>query len=470
VTRLASFLLVVLAAAPPLGAAATPVDEAERLAKQAVTMSSSQPDAALVQARRALTLTADFQPTAFVRAGRKGEVVEDAYVAAREEYRRHRAGLYEAVGLCLAAQKEHLGAMRYLRRATLLEPNAERAQALARAWIALGKGQAALDALQPVLLADEISAQTIALVEQAADAAELPSAQAEIDRARIARLPRKSIEYRDGPIVLPAGVKLSTSPVFRLEEQTTLVYVAEASCRSCSEDLETLKRAVAAGAAPVAARGSAAGAGSPPPLRVVLLPFAPEQDQALRQVVTLYRLPFPLLLGKGVPDALRLAPRDLLVVARGGWVAAVVKAPFAEPLSALLAVFGRADVRETIPRAAWNRRPFRAPPMPAPPALLPEGLAPGEDDPAPAEFTAAVVAYREGRAAEALKAFSALEARGDGWLLGPEARLDRALSMAKLGRREEARKLLLATGDSRFQEAVDKALEQVGTPPKPAAR
>ena len=402
-----------------------------------------------------------------MRAGRKGEVVEDAYVAAREEYRRHRAGLYEAVGLCLAAQKEHLAAMRYLRRATLLEPNAERAQALARAWIALGKGQAALDALQPVLLADEISAQTIALVEQAADAAELPSAQAEIDRARIARLPRKSIEYRDGPIVLPAGVKLSTSPVFRLEEQTTLLYVAEASCRSCSEDLETLKRAVAAGAPPVE-RGS--GAGSPAALRVVLLPFAPEQDQALRQVVTLYRLQFPLLLGKGVPDALRLAPRDLLVVARGGWVGAVVKAPFAEPLSTLLAVFGRADVRETIPRAAWNRRPFRAPPLPALPALLPEGLAPGEDDPAPAEFTAAVEAYREGRAAEALKAFSALESRGDGWLLGPEARLNRALSMAKLGRREEARKLLLATGDSRFQEAVDKALEQVGTPTKPTAR
>jgi tetratricopeptide (TPR) repeat protein len=457
----------VLVAVSRLSSAATPVEEAERLARGAVALAPSQPEAALAQARRALALTADFQPTTFVRAGRKGEVVEDEYVAAREEYRRHRAGLYEAIGLCLSAQKQHLAASRYLRRATQLEQRPERARALARAWIALGKGQAALDALQSVLVADEISAETIGLVEQATDAAELPSAQAEVDRARLARLPVKAVEHRDGPFVLPPGVRLSTSPVFKLEEQTTLVYVAEASCRSCSEDLETLKRAVSA---PAPARDKGAGAGGAASMRVVLLPFATEQDQALRQIVALYRLPFPLLLGRGVPEALRLAPRDLLVVARGGWVGAVVKAPFAEPLSALLAVFGRADVGETVPRAAWNRRPFRAPAMPGPPALLPEGLAPGEDEPAPPEFTAAVEAYRSGRASEALQAFTALEARGDGWLLPPEARLDRALSMAKLGRREEARRLLLATGDSRFQEAVDRALEAVGTPRKPTAR
>ncbi len=35
-----------------------------------------------------------------------------------------------------------------------------------------------------------------------------------------------------------------------------------------------------------------------------------------------------------------------------------------------------------------------------------------------------------GRKTEALKLFDALEAKGDGWLLPPEARLDRALCLA----------------------------------------
>jgi hypothetical protein len=32
-----------------------------------------------------------------------------------------------------------------------------------------------------------------------------------------------------------------------------------------------------------------------------------------------------------------------------------------------------------------------------------------------------------------------------------------------MGRNEEARRLLLRTGDSRFQDAVDRALERVGS-------
>ena len=70
----------------------------------------------------------------------------------------------------------------------------------------------------------------------------------------------------------------------------------------------------------------------------------------------------------------------------------------------------------------------------------------------------------KGQKAEALRLFDALEAKGDGWLLPPEARLDRALCLAALGRREEARRMLLRTGDSRFQDDVDRTLEQVGTP------
>ena len=69
--------------------------------------------------------------------------------------------------------------------------------------------------------------------------------------------------------------------------------------------------------------------------------------------------------------------------------------------------------------------------------------------------------------AEALRLFEGLEAKGDGWLLPPEARLDRALCLATLGRREEARQLLLRTGDSRFQEALDRTLERVASGPAP---
>ena len=63
--------------------------------------------------------------------------------------------------------------------------------------------------------------------------------------------------------------------------------------------------------------------------------------------------------------------------------------------------------------------------------------------------------------AEALAAFERLEARGDGWLLPPEARLDRALCLAGMGRRDAARRLLLRIGDSRFEDAVDRLLESV---------
>jgi hypothetical protein len=140
----------------------------------------------------------------------------------------------------------------------------------------------------------------------------------------------------------------------------------------------------------------------------------------------------------------------------------LVKPPYAPALSSVVAALSRKDVTETVPRRAWNLRPPDRTPI-TPPALLPEGLAPGEDEPAPAEFMQAVEAYRARRFAEALRAFETLGARDDGWLLAPEARMDRALAMAGLGRREEARVMLLRIGDSRFQEAVDQALEKVGS-------
>ena len=141
----------------------------------------------------------------------------------------------------------------------------------------------------------------------------------------------------------------------------------------------------------------------------------------------------------------------------------VVKAPFAASIGSVVTLLSKNDVKETVPRKGWNLRPPDRKTVPSP-DLLPEGLAPGEDEPAPAEFTQAIAAYRAKRFAEALRGFEALAARDDGWLLAPEARLDRALALAGLGRREEARRMLLRIGDSRFQEAVDRALERVGSP------
>jgi len=435
-----------IAVAPPArpssGRAGTAV--AERLAAEAVQLAPRDPAAALEKARRALAMTAEFVPTEFVTAGRKGEVVEDEFQAARDAYRQHRAGLYEAVGAALA-RGNPLAASRYQRRAFLLDPTPGRGLALARSLNVLGRGR---DALETLLRATvglaRLDPETVAEIARAADAAGLPSAQAEIDRERLAKSLGKTIQLREGPFELPTGVRLSTNPVARLDETpVTVLYASEGSCRTCSADLEDLARQV------------------PKDVRVLAVPPGDDQDQALRQVIALYKRTWPLLLGKDLAARLQLKPRSLLIVARGGWTLAVLQAPFGPELGSALAGLQRVDVEETVPRAAWNRRPVDRRPLPAPPGLLPEGLAPGEDEPSPPEFAAAVEAYRAGRAAEARAAFEALEAKGDGWLLPPEARIDRALCLARAGQRDAARQMLLRTGDSRFENETDRLLEAV---------
>jgi tetratricopeptide (TPR) repeat protein len=427
-----------------VAAASTPVQDAEATAARAVQLSATQPEEALALARKALGATADFEPTAFVQAGRRGEVVEDAYLAARAAYRRHRAVLYAAVGETLGKAGRHDAASRYLRRATLLDPASAPARVgLARALVALGKGRAALDAI----LAGSLTADALAVAAQAAEAAGIPSLQVEIDRSRVLRLEVKPAPVvRDGPWRVPSGARLSTGAPFRLDQPgTTLLYVAEPNCRTCSEDLETLARLAPAG------------------VRIVVLPLVQDRDEALRRILQLYRHDWPVVVGPGVAAALDLPGGALFVVAREGWAGAILPSPFAATLPAVLDVFGRRDLEEARPRPSWNRRPVDRP-APAPPAgLLPEGLASGEDEPAPEEFLRAVEAYRGRRFAQALAAFEAIEARGDGWLLPPEARLNRALCLAGLGRREAARALLLKTGDSRFQDDVDRTLERVGS-------
>jgi len=417
--------------------------EAERLASDAVRRSERPPEAALAQARRALALTAEFDPTAFVGMGRKGEVVEDEFVRARNEYRRHRAGLYDAVGQCLARLGRHVEAGRNFGRAVLLESTPERVTRLARERLVEGRARAALDRIATQSASSGLSPEAVALLEEAADATGVPSAQAELDRARLSTV--AGIEVRDGPLRLPPEARLSTGGPLRFEDGLTVLYLADATCRSCTEDLESLKRALPSGT------------------RVVMVPPAPDQDIALRQVLSLYRYDWPVLVGKGSAQALAVKPVAALVVARAGWVSAVVRPPFSDSLTAAIKMLSRTDVTESVPRARWNNRPVERAAEAPPPALTPEGLAPGEDLPAPGAFVAAVDAYRAGRALEALRFLDALEGKGDGWLLPPEARFDRALCLAALGQREAARKLLLRIGDSRFQEAVDRALERVGS-------
>jgi len=423
--------------------AATGPREAERMAAEAVRRAGQQPEAALAEARRALALTAEFDPTVFVAAGRKGEVVEDEFVKARNDYRRHRSGLYDAVGQCLARLGRHPEARRYLGRAVLLESTPERVTLLARELLAEGRARPALDRLAAQAAASRPSPEALARLEEAADGAGVPSAQAEIDRARLVAL--GGIEVREGPLRFPPEAHLSTGGPMRFEDGLAVLYLADASCRTCSADLEALKRAV------------------PPGPRVVMVPPAPDQDIALRQVLSLYRYPWPVLVGKGAAAAVAVKPVAALVVARSGWVGAVVRPPFADPLTAAIKLLSRVDVTESVPRPKWNSRPVDRGPEPPAPALTAEGLAPGEDLPLPGAFVAAADAYKAGQGLEALRFFDALENKGDGWLLPPEARFDRALCLAAIGQRETARKLLLRIGDSRFQDAVDRALERVGS-------
>jgi len=438
-------LAVVLGAGQAAAAKRSATHEAERLAQEALALAPQDAPGALQKARRALSLTAEFVPTEFVKAGRKGEVVEDEFKAARDEYKRHRAALYQAVGSVLARQGQPLPASRYRRRAFELEPTPERGLALARSLNDLGRGREALLAVQRAISGlVGLLPEAAEVIVRAADVAGLPSAQAEIDRGRLAALVGADVKLREGPLELPPGVRLSTNPVFRLDEaEITVVYAAEATCRSCSADLEELARQIPKG------------------VRILTLPPGDDQDKALRQVLDLYRRPWPLLLGHDLATRFALSPRSLLIVARGGWTQAALKAPFDKTLGLALAAVQRKDVQESVPRANWNRRPVDRTPPPKPPALLPEGIAPGEDEPPPAEFAAAVAAFRAGRAAEAQKLFDALEARGDGWLLPPEARLNRALCLARVGQKDAARRILLRTGDSRFEDAIDRLLETV---------
>jgi tetratricopeptide (TPR) repeat protein len=427
--------------------ARTPTEQAEQLAQRAVAEASAGPAQCVVDARKALELTADFEPTAYVTAGRKGEVVEDAYLAARAEFRKHRSRLYAAMGACQAASGRQAAAARYLGRAVTLDPAGGSAVALARSLVALGRGREAVEVLLAGAPGGDLSADARAVANEAADLAGLPSLQVEIDRVRLAALPiDPKPEVRDGPLEVPDHAGLSSGVALQFKDDGLwLLYVPKPDCRTCSGDLEVLKSL------------------QPPGSQVVLVPPGPDEDQALRGVANLYRYRWPFAAGPPLAPVLKVPAPAVMVVARRGFLMVVVPSPFTVTLPGVMEVLAHHDVQETVPRAQWNRRRVDRRP-PAPKAHVPAGeLAPGEDEPAPPEFVAAQQAYRAGKPAEALRLVEALAAREDGWLLSPEARYDRALCLAALGRREEARRLLLRTGDSRFQDDVDRALEDVGS-------
>lgn len=434
--RAALFALSLLATAADAAGAGDARSRAEALAAQAAGLPG---EAGVDAARRALALTADFDPTAFVAAGRKGEVVDDAFVEARQAYRAHRALLYRAWGRALLSAGRPLPASRALRRAQELAASPEGATLLARALLARGRGWEALDVALSVAGATDVAAE-------AADLLGLPSLQAEYDRRRLlapaeAGPPAPRPKPRRGPFPLPPGTKLSTGARPRLDAGLALVYVAPRGCASCSRDVEDLARAAVPG------------------LVIHVAAFRPDEDQALRQALRLYRRDWPVLYGADVAAALEIPGGAALLIAREGWSGALLEVPFRASLPAAAAALQATDVAEARPRPAWNRRPVAPPLAERQPQPVAGGLLPGEEEPAPPEWALLVAAFEAGRPRDALRALEALEARDDAWLLPPEARANRARLLAVLGRGDESRRLLLGTGDSRFQAEIDALLE-----------
>jgi hypothetical protein len=459
---LVSLVGVLLSVSPclrgQLVAAGTQIAQSEKLAQQASGLcqgGSAAEGEAL--ARKALALTDEFEPTDYVRAGRKGEVVEDEFLEARRQYRIHRAKLYDAVGECLARAGKARPATRYLGRAELLQPTADRAVAYARALQADQRPGEALFALRKSLRSAQasLSAEGLRLLEQGVDGERLASAQVTLDRWRVAALKSPNVTHVAGPLKVAGTPRLSSGAPFAWSEDPVIFYVGSVSCRDCSAHLQEIQAALAGYRRRAAKEGG-------PEVTMVLLPEEPDQDQALRQLVTLYRYPWPVLMGRGHLASLGVKPAELLVVARRGWSAVKIQPPFDEAaLGSALDLLARREVSEAVPRSNWNRQPA-VDAVVAEPKLLPEGMAPGEDPPAPAAFTAAVDAFRAGRPLETLRFMDALAADEGGWLLPPEARYNRALALRAAGDREAARRILLRIGDSRFQEEVDRALEAPG--------
>ena len=158
-----------------------------------------------------------------------------------------------------------------------------------------------------------------------------------------------------------------------------------------------------------------------------------------------------------------LEPRSLLIVARGGWTLAVLKAPFGPELGTRprgAPARGRARRRCRAPpgtAARWTARRSRRRP-----ASCPRGWPRARTSPFPPEFTAAVEAYRAGPRRRGAERASTRSRRGAtaGCCRPRRASTGRSASRGA-GKRDAARRILLRTGDSRFEDAIDRLLETV---------
>ena len=424
-----------------LAGQASDIGRAEELVRQATPLVSSDPEAAWELSRKALEASALFDPTDFAEAGRHGEVVEDSYRAARGEYRRHRARVYLTAGKAELARGRPSPALRYLRRAADLDGEVDPVP-LAQALLATGAKWEALDVL---LSSHEVGAR-LRMLATVVDELGLPSVQAEIDRVRVeSHKDGFQGTWLPGPVKVPPQARLSTGSRFAFDDDATLraVYLVDEGCATCSRDLELLRRIV------------------PEPVQVLLAPEG--DDTVLRKAIRLYRYEWPVLLGRGVVDALPAQAPAIMLVGRAGWSAVLVGDPLDRSLPTLLEMLSREDIRERLPRAGWKGvMPVRPPPRVSRPSWDGRGLAPGDDNTPPEEFARARQSFESGRHQNALSLLDVMSKDEEAWLLPPEERLNRALCLAGLGRRREARGILLAIGDSRFQDEIDQLLESVG--------
>ena len=91
-----------------------------------------------------------------------------------------------------------------------------------------------------------------------------------------------------------------------------------------------------------------------------MVPLDPDRDQALRQVLSLYRYPFLVAVGKGVAEALGAREPGLVLVARGGWSVAPLPLPPGPELAPALLALSRRDLAETLPRVEPTAEERRA--------------------------------------------------------------------------------------------------------------
>ncbi|MCU0242155.1 MAG: hypothetical protein MUF51_07010, partial [Vicinamibacteria bacterium] len=194
---------------------------------------------------------------------------------------------------------------------------------------------------------------------------------------------------------------------------------------------------------------------------IMILPVSENADDTLRRIMRLYQYSWPIVTGMDARRAWGMATPALLLVARDGFVGVEMQAPLDAALGRILAMLRRDGAREQLPRPAWDGRAHEIPEWPRASRLLPEGLFTGAGDPAPDSYGRAVAAFRERRYLEAERLFDALGASGDGWLLAPEARFNRALCMRAAGHAAEARRILRSIGDAREQDAVDRAQDEL---------